>query len=463
MGKITFLGAGSTIFAKNVLGDCLQTDVLCDYEYALYDIDTQRLEESYQMLSNINRNSNDGKAKIIKYTDRLEALRNAKYVVNAIQVGGYEPCTVTDFEIPTKYGLRQTIGDTNGIGGMFRALRTIPVMMDFARDMEKVCPNALFINYTNPMSTLTLAMGRGSSIKTIGLCHSHQSCVPELLGRLDLPQDNLNYKIAGINHMAWLLDITRNGEDYYPLIKKRAIEGPIVDLQAKMREMHPEFAEFFSDAKIVPKPCTPTDHNDLVRFEMMKQFGYYITESSEHSAEYYPYFIKKAYPELIEKYNIPLDEYPRRCRMQIQMWKKQAEKLVHNENLTHVRSNEYAASIIEALETGKDFSFGGNVMNTGLIDNLPTDCCVEVTCLANAGGIQPCHVGALPHQLAALNLRQIGVHQLIVDAALTGKKDCIYQAAMLDPHAGSELSLDEIRNMVDDLIAAHGEWLPKYN
>lgn len=464
MNKITFLGAGSSVFAKNVLGDCLQTDALREYEYALYDIDPQRLEESFKMLTNINRNSNGGKANIVKYTDRLEALRGAKYVANAIQVGGYEPCTVTDFEIPKKYGVRQTIGDTNGIGGIFRALRTIPVMMDFARDMEQVCPNALFINYTNPMSMLTLAMNRGSSIKTIGLCHSHQECVPMLLARLGLPEEGVNYRIAGINHMAWLLDITREGEDYYPTIRKHAVEGPICDTMAKMSEMHPEFAEAFAKHATGPKPqYTPEDHPDMVRFELMKQFGYYVTESSEHSAEYYPYFIKKAYPQLIERFHIPLDEYPKRCRMQIEMWNKQADKIIHNENLTHFRSNEYAASIIEALETGKAFAFGGNVMNTGLIDNLPTDCCVEVTCLANEGGIQPCHIGALPHQLAALNLRQISVHQLVVDAALTGKRDCIYQAAMLDPHVGSELSIDDIRAMVDDLIDAHGNWLPKYH
>ncbi len=456
MDKITFLGAGSSVFAKNVLGDCLQTDCLREYEYALYDINAKRLEESFQMLSNINANSNSGKAKIVKYTDRLDALRGAKYVCNAIQVGGYDPCTITDFEIPKKYGFRQTIGDTNGIGGMFRALRTIPVMLDFAKDMEKVCPDALFINYTNPMSMLTLAMLKATPIKTVGLCHSHQECVPMLLGRLGLPQDGLNYKIAGINHMAWLLEITRNGEDYYPTIKKHAIEGPIFDPFKEYRAHYPQIP-------FVPGEFTPQNHDDMVRFEMMKQFGYYITESSEHSAEYYPYFIKKAHPELIKKFNIPLDEYPRRCIIQIEEWEKQAEELVHNKQLTHTKSHEYASGIIEALETGKPYSFGGNVLNTGLIDNLPSDCCVEVTCLANGGGIQPCHIGALPHQLAALNLRQICVHQLTVDAALTGKKDLIYQAALLDPRAGSELTIDETRAMVDDLIEAHGDWLPKYH
>ncbi len=455
MNKITFLGAGSSVFAKNVLGDCMMTDCLREWEYALYDIDEQRLEESFIMLSNINRNSNGSKAKIVKYTDRIEALRGAKYVCNAIQVGGYDPCTITDFEIPKKYGLQQTIGDTNGIGGIFRALRTIPVMLDFAKDMDQVCSDALFINYTNPMSILTLAMNRATNIKTIGLCHSHQECVPMLLGRLGLPQDGLNYRIAGINHMAWLLEITRNGKDYYPEIKKRAAEGPIIDIMAEYRKNFPQIPAVEGD-------FSPSNNDDMVRFEMMKRFGYYITESSEHSSEYYPYFIKKNYPELIKKFNIPLDEYPRRCVIQLEQWKDTAEQLVHNADLKHTKSHEYAAGIIEALETGKPFSFAGNVMNTGLIDNLPSDCCVEVTCIANEGGIQPCHIGALPHQLAALNMHQIGVHQLTVDAALSKKKDYIYQAAMLDPHASAELSIDDICAMVDDLIDAHGDWLPQY-
>ena len=461
MNKITFLGAGSSVFAKNVLGDCLQTDCLREYEYALFDIDPVRLEESYRMLSNINRNSNGGKAKIVKYTDRLEALRGAKYVCNAIQVGGYDPCTITDFEVPKKYGLRQTIGDTNGIGGIFRALRTIPVMQDFAADMEKVCPDALFINYTNPMSMLTLAWNRYTDIKAVGLCHSHQSCVPMLLGRLDLPQDGVNYKIAGINHMAWLLEITRNGEDYYPEIRRRALSGPIKDPLAEMAVLYPEYAEIIGAR--TPELHTPDDHDDMVRFELMKQFGYYVTESSEHSAEYYPYFIKKAYPELIERYNIPLDEYPRRCVNQIAGWAKERDELKTGKHLDHQRTKEYASYIMESIVNNTPYEIGGNVLNKGgLIENLPQDACVEVPCLVNGKGVHPCRVGRLPVQCAAMNMTNINVQLLTIEAAVTRKKEHIYQAAMLDPHTGSELDMDTIVRMVDDLIDAHGSWLPQY-
>ena len=457
MQKLTFLGAGSTVFAKNVLGDCMCTDALREFEYALYDIDADRLEESYQMLCNINRNANGDRARIVKYTDRKEALRGAKYVINAIQVGGYEPCTVTDFEIPKKYGLRQTIGDTVGIGGIFRALRTIPVMLDFVHDMEEVCPDALFLNYTNPMAMLTMAMLKSSPIQTVGICHSVQVCVPQLLYRLGLPMDHVSWKIAGINHMAWLLEITRNGQDYYPEIKRRAIEGPIT--KPYTREMLKDYPQL-----LFPEyEFTPEKHDDLVRFEIMKQFGYYVTESSEHNSEFMPYFIKKNHPELIDKYQIPLDEYPRRCRVQIEHWNHLRESLVHDVDLSHKRTHEYPSYILEALETGKSFTFAGNVMNDGLITNLPQDCCVEVTCVADQGKIQPCHVGALPHQLAALNMSNIGMQQLTVDAALTGKRDLIYQAALLDPHTAAELTIDETRAMVDDLIEAHGDWLPKYN
>ncbi|KRE60779.1 alpha-glucosidase/alpha-galactosidase [Paenibacillus sp. Soil750] len=431
MSKITFLGAGSTVFAKNVLGDCLLTPALQGYEIALFDIDHERLQDSANMLNNIKKTS--GSTSTIKaYTNRKEALSGAKFVVNAIQVGGYDPCTITDFEIPKKYGLRQTIADTVGIGGIFRNLRTIPVMLDFAADIREVCPDALFLNYTNPMAVLTNVMNTYGGVNTVGLCHSVQTCVPELFKHLEIDQTGVKAKIAGINHMAWLLEVSKDGVDLYPEIKKRAAE--------KQKEKH----------------------KDMVRYEMMLKFGHYITESSEHNAEYHPYFIKRNYPELVDRFNIPLDEYPRRCIDQISRWKQMREDLVNDANLTHVRSHEYASYIFEAIETDVPFKIGGNVMNTGLITNLPREAVVEVPCLVDRNGVTPTYVGDLPPQLAALNRTNINTQLLTIEAAITGKREHIYHAAMLDPHTSAELSMDDIIAMCDELIEAHGKWLPEY-
>ncbi|MCY9532645.1 alpha-glucosidase/alpha-galactosidase [Paenibacillus alvei] len=431
MSKITFLGAGSTVFAKNVLGDCMLTPSLQGFELALFDIDHERLRDSESMLTNM-LGTTGSTCRVVAYTDRKEALRGAKYVVNAIQVGGYDPCTITDFEIPKKYGLRQTIADTLGIGGIFRNLRTIPVMLDFANDMQEVCPDAWFLNYTNPMAVLTNVMNTYGGIKTVGLCHSVQVCVPWLFHDLGIDSEGVSAKIAGINHMAWLLEVTRNGEDLYPEIKRLALEKQ------------------------------KTKHTDMVRYELMFKFGYYVTESSEHNAEYHPYFIKKQYPELIEKYNIPLDEYPRRCINQIEGWKNMREQLVNNQHIEHHRTHEYASYIFDAMETGTPFKLGGNVMNTGLITNLPRNACVEVPCFVDRNGVTPTYVGDLPPQLAALNLTNINTQLLTIEAAITGKKEHIYHAAMLDPHTAAELSLDDIVSLCDDLIEAHGDWLPKF-
>lgn len=431
MNKITFLGAGSTVFAKNVLGDCMTVEALQNFEFALYDIDHERLEDSERMLTNL-KESLQSTVNVVAYHDRKDALRGAKYVINAIQVGGYDPCTITDFEVPKKYGLRQTIADTLGIGGIFRNLRTIPVMQDFAKDMKEVCPDAWFLNYTNPMAVLTNIMLK-EGIKTVGLCHSVQVCADHLLDSLDMPKDNIQWKIAGINHMAWLLEITQDGKDLYPEIKRRA--------KVKQQDKH----------------------DDMVRFELMDTFGYYVTESSEHNAEYHPYFIKKEYPELIEKYNIPLDEYPRRCVNQIEGWKQMRDDLIHDKNLTHERSHEYGSYIIEAMETNKPIKIGGNVLNTGrLISNLPENAVVEVPCLVDASGVNPTHIGNLPEQCAALNRTNINTQLLTIEAALTKDKQKIYQAALLDPHTAAELSIDDTIQLCDDLIAAHGDWLPDY-
>lgn len=436
MPKVTMMGAGSTVFSKSVLGDCMASDDIEDLEIALYDIDPDRLEESARMLTNINETINSGCASISSYLgeqNRREALKDAGYVVNAIQVGGYEPSTVVDFEVPKKYGLRQTIADTLGIGGIFRALRTIPVLMDFAEDMEAVCPDALCINYSNPMAMLAGAMLRHTDVSCVGLCHSVQGCAAGLCRKLDLPDDNLKWNIAGINHQAWLLDISRNGEDLYPEIKKRA------------------FDEKYS-------------HKDAVRFELMKHFGYYVTESSEHSAEYVPYFIKSAYPEFIERFHIPLDEYPRRCVDQIKGWEKLRDELVTDKPLEHTRGHEYASYIIEATENDVPYTFGGSVLNTGgLIANLPENACVEIKCVADRAGLHPTRVGRLPEQLAALNRTNINVQIMAIEAAVTGSREALYQAALLDPHTASELPIDDIIAMCDEMIEAHGDFLPQFS
>ena len=439
MIKITFMGAGSTVFARNVLGDCMCTPALRDSVIALYDIDEERLEDSYIILSAMNKNVNEGRAKIEKYCgveNRKDALRGANFVVNAIQVGLYDPCTIIDFEVPKKYGLRQTIADTLGIGGIMRGLRTIPVLRDFAADMEEVCPDAWFLNYTNPMAILTGYMQRYTKIKTIGLCHSVQSCTKDLFNNLGM-EDKLEGRkelIAGINHMGWLLEVQdKDGNDLYPEIRKRAAEKNAAE-----------------------------KHTDMVRFDYIKNFGYYCTESSEHNAEYNCFYIKDKYPELIEKFNIPLDEYPRRCINQIAGWKAEKERILDDGNITHERSGEYASYIMESLVTGNPYKIGGNVLNTGLIDNLPADACVEVPCLIDGNGIHPCHVGRLPVQLAAMNMTNINAQLLTINAAITQKREDIYMAAMLEPHTAAELSIDDIKAMVDELIEAHGEYMKEY-
>ena len=432
MIKITFMGAGSTVFAKNVLGDCMLTPCLREAEIALYDIDAERLEESYLLITKLNEAINENKATIKKYhgiENRKDALRGATFVVNAIQVGGYEPCTVIDFDIPQTYGLRQTMGDTLGIGGIFRGLRTIKVMKEFAEDMEEVCPDAWFLNYTNPMAILTGYMLRYTKVKTVGLCHSVQGCSKWLLKGLSM-DDKLDGRIetiAGINHMAWLLDIKdKDGNDLYPEIRKRA-----------------------------KKKNATEKHDDMVRYDYIDKLGYYCTESSEHNAEYNYLYIKENRPELIEKFNIPLDEYPRRCVNQIANWKKQKEELMSGESINHKRTTEYASHIMEAMVTDKPFKIGGNIMNNGVITNLPSDACVEVACMVDSAGIHPTYVGKLPTQLAAMNMTNVNVQLLTIEAAYEKSMEHVYHAAMLDPHTGSQLSTDEIIAMCDELKEAH--------
>ncbi len=439
--KLTFMGAGSTIFARRVIGDCMCVESLRDSVFALYDIDAERLEQSRTIIEKI-REDKGGYGKVECYVgveNRKKALKGADFVVNAIQVGGYDPCTIIDFEVPKKYGLRQTIADTLGIGGIMRALRTIPVMDDFAKDMAEVCPDALLLNYTNPMAMLTGYMLQHTPIKTVGLCHSVQVCTKDLFEDLGM-EDKLEGRkelIAGINHMAWLLEIKdKDGYDLYPEIKKRVdayIENP--------------------------------ENKNKVRMDYIRNFGYYCTESSEHNAEYNPFYIKSKYPELIEKYNIPLDEYPRRCIAQIEGWEKEYKNIIENGDAEErTRSHEYASYIMQSIIENTPYEIGGNVLNTNhLISNFPENACVEVPCLVNGMGVTPTRVGELPLQCAAMNMSNIAVQLLTIEAAHTLKKEHIYQAAMMDPHTSSELDIDTIKKMVDELIASHGDYLPKYH
>jgi alpha-galactosidase len=434
MAKITLIGAGSVVFAKNLLGDILSFPELAHSQIALFDIDPQRLAVAERMARRV-AHTLGVTPEITATLDRRQALEGAKYAINMIQVGGH-PSTYTDFDVPEKYGLRQTIADTLGIGGIFRALRTIPVMLDMAHDMKEVAdPRVTFLNYVNPMAMNTWAWYRASKIPIVGLCHSVQGTSEELARDIGIPIEEINYTCAGINHMAFFLKFERNGEDLYPQIRSVVKEGRIPD-------------------------------GNRVRYEMMTRLGYFVTESSEHFAEYTPYFIKTGYPELIERFNVPLREYIRRCDEMAEQWPKtQAEMLGEDAEQTPMtihRSHEYGSGIIHSLETGTPRVVYGNTENLGLIDNLPQGCCVEVPTLVDKNGLQPTRVGTLPPQLAALMQTNINVQSLTVEACLTGNREHVYHAAMLDPHTSAELTLDQIWKVVDDLFDAHKDILPQF-
>lgn len=428
--KITLIGAGSTVFAKNIIGDVLALPELAGCTISLFDIDPERLDTSRIVAGKLAAASNSG-ATVLASLDRREALKDSDFAITMIQVGGYKPSTVIDFEIPKKYGLRQTIADTLGIGGIMRGLRTIPVLIDIVRDIEDVCPDALFLNYVNPMAMNCWAISRVSDIPTVGLCHSVQGTAGELARDINVPVDEINYTCAGINHMAFYQTFERDGVDLYPEIRKVLDEGRV-----------PEW--------------------NRVRYEIFKRTGYFVTESSEHFSEYVPWFIKRDRPDLIEEFNIPLDEYPRRCETQIARWETMREEYEGDTPIAHSPSMEYAAKIVLGKVTGQPQVIYGNVPNRGLISNLPEGACVEVPVLVDRNGLQPTTIGALPPHLAALMQTNINVQALTVEAAITGKREHIYHAAMLDPHTAAELSLDQIWHLVDDLIEAHGEYLPAY-
>lgn len=429
MARIVFIGAGSTVFARNLLGDIFGYPELRESEIVLFDIDAARLSTS-ELVARRVAAALDAPAAITSTTDRLAALDGADYAINMIQVGGYEPCTVTDFEIPKRFGLRQTIADTLGIGGIMRGLRTIPVMLDMAADMEALCPDVCFLNYTNPMAINCWAMNRATRIRTVGLCHSVQGTAFELSLDLGIPYREIDYLAGGINHMAFYLRFEHQGQDLYPRLHALAA------------------------SEAVP------EHN-RVRYDVLRRVGYFVTESSEHFAEYVPWFIKRDRADLIDRFNIPLDEYPRRCEDQIATWESERARLEAGGPIEVQRSFEYAASIIRSIETGKPRVVYGNVANDGLIDDLPWGCTVEVPCLVDGNGVQPTRIGALPPQLVALIRTNVNVQALTVEAALTGRRDHVDHAAMLDPHTAAELDLDQIHDLVDALLEAHGEWIPE--
>ncbi|TAK22588.1 MAG: alpha-glucosidase/alpha-galactosidase [Chloroflexota bacterium] len=425
--RIAMIGAGSVVFARALTSDILSFPELANAQIRLHDIDRRRLETAEMMVRSVAKTLGANPT-IVSSLDRKAALRDADYVINSIQVGGHD-ATLRDFDIPKKYGLRQTIADTLGIGGIFRALRTIPVMLDICADMRAECPDALLLNYTNPMVMLCLAVERFGGVPVVGLCHSVQHTARVLADFAGVARDDVWYRVAGINHMSWFLDFRRrNGEDLYPRLWE-ALDDP---------------ARFGKDA---------------VRFEMMRRLGYFVTESSEHMSEYLPYFIKRQ--SEVDRLNIPIDEYIRRSERNLNRAEEERARLDRGEAVEVKKSDEFAAYIIHSIVANKDWSFHGNVLNRGLIDNLPSDTVVEVPILVNAAGLQPCHVGALPPQLAGLNRTNIATQQLVVEAAVTGNRDHVYHAAMLDPHTSSMLTLDEIWHMVDDLIDAHGSLLPR--
>ena len=441
MPKITFIGAGSTIFLRHLLGDALLMPSLSNADIALMDIDEQRLAESELVARRVVETLKVG-ASVTATTSRREALDGADFVIVSVQIGGYKPCTVTDFEIPKKYGLRQTIADTLGIGGIMRGLRTVPFLWDLCADMEELCPDAVMLQYVNPMAINCWAIReRFPNIRTVGLCHSVPNTLFELTHDLDIPMADVRYRVAGINHVAFFLNF------------EQRVDGGWRDLYPELRRQYAE--------GLIPKenPVRPRCPN-LVRYEMMNQLGYFLTESSEHFAEYCPWFIKDGREDLIESYGIPLDEYPTRCEEQIAEWQDHFARLKGGEAMEIESSNEYAAVIMNAMVTGDPATIYGNVTNDGAISNLPDDCIVEVPCMVDSNGIQPTGIGALPPQLAAMMKTNINVQELTVAALTEENREHIFHAAMFDPHTAAELDVRQIRAMTEEMLAAHRDWLP---
>jgi alpha-galactosidase len=424
--KIAFIGAGSVEFTRKLVTDVLSFPELRDSEIALHDIDAERLETA-GMMARWAAGALDAPARVTESLDRRAALDGADYAINMVQIGMHA-ATLIDFEIPRRYGLKQTIADSMGIGGIFRGLRTIPFMLDLARDMSELCPGALLLNYTNPMAILTWAVYRAfPELRAVGLCHSIPYTAAQIAGYIGVEPETLVYECAGINHHAWMLRLEVDGVDVYPRLRA-AMDDPAIYAR------------------------------DKVRFELLRRFGFFVTESSEHNAEYTPYFLGR--DDLIERFDIPVDEYVRRSERNLERYAETRRKLMAGEPFELDRSVEYGALIIHSEITGQPRLIYGNIENRGMIPNLPSDCCVEMPVLVDRVGLHPCYAGELPPQLAGMCLPHISVQELTVRAALEGKRDYVHHAAALDRHAASMLSLDELHALVEDLIAAHGNAMP---
>jgi len=439
MPKITFIGAGSLVFTRNLTNDILLTPALSDSTIALMDVDAQRLEQSRQIVqSMIDRRGS--KATVVATLDRKQAIEGSDYVIATFQQGGLDAYKL-DIEIPQQYGVEQCVGDTLGPGGVFRALRTIPILIDICSEIDQFASDALLLNYVNPMAANCWAIAAGTGLPHVGLCHSVQGTSELLAEWIKTPYDEVIFFCAGINHQAFFLEFRTKEEDLYPKVFA-AVEDPAIYGQ------------------------------EPVRIDLLKYFGYFVTESSGHASEYAPYFRKSAKMvnnDLVPRFTDPVNDwfefgrtggYLRHCFDRVQKFQQEYDSILQEE-LTSERTHEYGARIIEAIETNRPITINGNIPNNDLIDNLPAGCCVEVPCLVDANGIQPIKVGPLPPQLAALNRTNINVQELIVEAALTGSKEAVYHAVMLDPLTSAVCTLPQIHELVDKMLAAEAQWLPK--
>jgi len=442
MAKIALVGAGSTVFTRNLCSDVLLTPALQDSTISLMDIDPTRLAQARALVQAI-VDQRRLKARVEATTDRRAAMQDADYVITTFQQGGLDAYAL-DIEIPQRYGVEQCVGDTLGPGGVFRALRTIPVLLDLCADMDDVAPDALLINYVNPMAANCWAVDVATSRPYVGLCHSVQGTSEMLAGWIGVPYDEIVFLCAGINHQAWFLDYRRGQEDLYPRLWE-AIQRP--ELYAQ----------------------------EPVRIELMKHLGYFVTESSGHASEYVPYFRKSAKmvnEDLVPRFQDPANRwfdfgrtggYLRHCIQRLAESQREYQELLAGvKDLPTTRTHEYGSYVVEAIETNRPARINGNVPNWDLIENLPKGCCVEVPCLVDGNGVQPTAVGPLPTHLAALNRTNVNVQELIVEAALSGNAETVVHAVTLDPLTAAVCTLPQIRVMVDEMLVAQAQWLPQF-